>query len=49
MVEVGLTAALVTKELPSTMYKLGTSWARWFLSTTERRASVPMRAVPMRW
>lgn len=34
MVEVGLTPAPVVKELPSTMNRLGTSWARFQPSTT---------------
>src|SRR5262249_51106531 len=48
MVEVGFTPALVTMTLPSTMYRLGTSWHRPSPSTTEVAGSLPMRAVPIR-
>ena len=46
MVDVGLTAALVANELPSTIYKFLTSCVRCQASTTDIFGSVPMRAVP---
>src|SRR5215831_16548068 len=48
MVHVGWLRPLVTKLLPSTMNKFGTSWARWFLSTTDVLWAFPMRQVPIR-
>ena len=47
IVEVGLTAALVVNELPSTMNRFATSCARCHLSMTDRCGSVPIRAVPI--
>ena len=41
--------ALVTKLLPSTTNKFGTSWARLKRFTTERAGSLPIRMVPIRW
>src|SRR2546422_3467272 len=49
MVQVGWFRPLVTKLLPSTMKRFGTSCARWYLSTTELLGSFPIRQVPMRW
>src|SRR6266581_2083999 len=49
MVHVGWFRPLVTKLLPSTINRFGTSCARWYLSTTELLGSFPMRQVPMRW
>src|SRR6185503_3877562 len=48
MVFVGFTAAAVTKMLPSTMNRFGTSCERPHSFTTDVVGSVPMRAVPMR-
>src|SRR5262249_36092383 len=48
IVEVGLTAALVTNTEPSTMCRLGTSWLRPQQSTTEPIGWPPMRHVPSR-
>src|SRR5438445_11553093 len=48
MVQVGWFRPLVTKLLPSTMKRFGTSCARLYLLTTELLGSFPMRQVPMR-
>src|SRR5436309_11722078 len=48
MVHVGWFRPLVTKLLPSTINRFGTSCARWYLSTTELLGSFPIRQVPMR-
>src|SRR5207253_7600623 len=48
IVEVGLTPEEVTKQLPSTTYRFGTSWARFHRSSTDVSGSSPIRAVPRR-
>jgi hypothetical protein len=48
MVLVGFTPPDVTKTLPSTMNKFGTSWLRPYWSTTEFWGFSPIRAVPRR-
>src|SRR5262245_16561741 len=48
MVQVGWFRPLVTKLLPSTIKRFGTSCARWYLSTTELLGSFPMRQVPIK-
>src|SRR5215471_10572433 len=49
MVEVGPTAPQVGNELPSTTNTFLISWIRCQGSTTDRRGSRPIRAVPMKW
>src|SRR5687768_5966859 len=39
----------LTRLLPSQMKRLGTSWVRWYRSTTDSFGSFPIRAVPSRW
>ena len=46
MVAVGLAEPAVTNTPPSTMYRLGTSWARHQRSTTDELESSPIRVVP---
>src|SRR3982751_4656618 len=46
MVMVGWLRPPVTKLDPSTTNRLGTSWARWNLFTTDDLGSLPMRQVP---
>ena len=48
IVLVGLIEALVTTELPSQMYRLGTSQLWCHLLVTELAGSSPMRQVPSR-
>jgi hypothetical protein len=48
IVLVGFAAPAVTKTLPSTMPRLGTSCAMPHGSTTDAPGSVPIRAVPMK-
>src|SRR4029077_7139727 len=48
IVIVGWPRPEVTKLLPSTRKRLGTSWVRCHRSTTDDRGSLPMRQVPRR-
>ena len=48
IVIVGWPRPEVTRLLPSQMKRFGTSWLRWYLSTTDVAGSLPMRHVPSR-
>ena len=48
MVSAGFTAPLEGKKLPSTTYRLSTSWARQFGSSAELRGSRPNLIVPFK-